>query len=465
MRGIFAVSYSRWFVNGAKQLQRFLALPIDGEAFLLQRDGVNILVDSGQNKDKLANFLTNEVPDLKFIHIAVCTHADSDHANGFTSLLDKWHPQKAGEPAPIGEFWLPGAWATVVSDLLLRPSHVVTTVFNEMNSLSGPVSTMLKQSEDHSRESDFESAIETVLERHAVLRDRPNEIRIKDSFALEDKFEYARNQSKSKSEPQWMKDLRNRAENIIDSDVEGGQNFRTLKHEFSSHTEHDDLEDSEIRRYWVGLIDAADKIRDIAKSAFKHRVKVRWFDYEEFTREHLARGGIPGLLKPVNAVELSCAPLDPPPSSDVMLSYMLRLSLSNRQSLSFYSPENCYRPGVLFCGDSPMGYGIGCKRPFKIPRRNKTQSVIATAPHHGLESAAGAYEHIRGQVAPGGVFWVRNGGTDRFSPGESFRGIPSQYRICTWCPYKHPEKKAAEIVQLYSGWSCSFKRKGYQCDC
>ncbi len=120
-------------------MQKFFALPTSGDAFLLQRNDVNILVDSGWKKDNLAQLLTTHVPDLKFVHIAVCTHADGDHAGGFTTLLDNWHPVGEGRCAPIGQFWLPGAWAGVVPGLMLRAREFVDKLINEMEDLSGQI--------------------------------------------------------------------------------------------------------------------------------------------------------------------------------------------------------------------------------------------------------------------------------------------------------------------------------------
>ena len=68
---------------------RFIALPTHGESFLLQKNGSNILVDSGYPRDKLSNMLDDIVPNVDHIHAAVCTHADSDHASGFKPSTKK----------------------------------------------------------------------------------------------------------------------------------------------------------------------------------------------------------------------------------------------------------------------------------------------------------------------------------------------------------------------------------------
>ena len=446
-------------------MQRLVALPIKGDAFLLQRDGFNILVDGGLNKNALPQFLASDMPKLKFIHIAVCTHSDSDHANGFTELLDKWRPQKEGEPAPIGEFWLPGSWSAVVSDLMLEPSKFASQVFREMTSLFDLTIKSRSAYVDQNTDDDFDPVIDATLENLNLDLYRRREIEMNEYFDKSENLRQVRRPFRGALESLGMQRLRNRSHEIVDNEDEGNGEMQSIRNRISSIAEQGSRMETAVAEYWLDLIDAAQTIRSIALSAIKHKVKIRWFDYEEFIDRRRASGGIAGVLTPVNAVELRKGSLILQPPSGVMLSYMLRLTLSNRQCLSFYSRGHCCQPGVLFCGDSPMGYGSGHSIPFKFFRQGTVQSIIATAPHHGLESAKVAYENIHRQVDPLGIFWVRSGGTKRYPIGDSYRSISSHCRICTWCPHKHPKMKAAEIIQVHSSWNYSYKRIGYVCNC
>jgi len=90
-------------------------LPSSGESFLLETEHNGaprvVLVDAGR-----ANFLREAIETKKpgntveRIDIAICTHADKDHAGGFPNFIKSWYG-KSGKT--IGEIWLPAAWAIV----------------------------------------------------------------------------------------------------------------------------------------------------------------------------------------------------------------------------------------------------------------------------------------------------------------------------------------------------------------
>jgi hypothetical protein len=72
-----------------------------GDSFLIENEGENYLIDSGGNQKLILNLIPTK------IHLAICTHNDSDHCNGFIGILkSKKHS--------IDEIWLPGIWATVI---------------------------------------------------------------------------------------------------------------------------------------------------------------------------------------------------------------------------------------------------------------------------------------------------------------------------------------------------------------
>jgi hypothetical protein len=105
-------------------MDRFVALPVKGDAFLYQRRGVSILVDGGYRATTLARQLRNFVPN-KRLDVVVCTHADKDHAGGFTSLLDDWNGQ-------VGEFWLPGRWADLIPVLTTNAGALVDSMIDQL---------------------------------------------------------------------------------------------------------------------------------------------------------------------------------------------------------------------------------------------------------------------------------------------------------------------------------------------
>lgn len=105
-------------------MEQFVALPVSGDAFLLRRSGKVILVDGGKSSVLLARELAKY--DVRHLDIVVCTHADYDHAGGLVDLLDR-------SAITVGEFWLPGAWAESLPELLTSPATVVDELIRTLD--------------------------------------------------------------------------------------------------------------------------------------------------------------------------------------------------------------------------------------------------------------------------------------------------------------------------------------------
>lgn len=83
---------------------RFTALTIkEGDAFLLEDNGWNCLFDSGVD-DKIVDLL--KYKGINKLDLAICSHNDEDHAQGFIELLESGFI--------IDEIWLPGLWASIL---------------------------------------------------------------------------------------------------------------------------------------------------------------------------------------------------------------------------------------------------------------------------------------------------------------------------------------------------------------
>ena len=99
---------------------RFTALEIgSGDAFLLEEfdNEWKCLYDAGGNQKTIVSLLTKK--HITKINLAICSHSDKDHANGFIGLLQS--------NINIDEIWLPGTWASVlkyVKDKGIGPDEV-----------------------------------------------------------------------------------------------------------------------------------------------------------------------------------------------------------------------------------------------------------------------------------------------------------------------------------------------------
>ena len=85
----------------------FSALEVgQGDAFLLEKDGWKCLFDSGGSKSGLESLLKNK--RINHLNLAVCSHNDSDHINGFLGILD------TNSKITVDEIWLPGLFGSII---------------------------------------------------------------------------------------------------------------------------------------------------------------------------------------------------------------------------------------------------------------------------------------------------------------------------------------------------------------
>lgn len=405
-------------------MDRLLALPTSGESFLLQRGGKNILVDGGYGCKKLADSLGSPAVAVRHLDIVVCTHADMDHAGGLVELLDK-------SAITVGEFWLPGEWGDVLPGLLQAPRVVMTGLLDELDDEPGWAEELGRhQGEDGDKDAD-EALVHGRLTTER--RERGGNQRRQGVLRSPERKE-------SREGLAW---LRRQVSNVLVDDAEqnkaAAQAFERARRKVQRQ-----INNGQVRQPWGTLflhaIKTAKRIHDIAAQAMRHNVNVRWFDFQSFIDHRQASGGEPGLLVPLNAVEL----VEPPPANTFM-QFLTRLTPVNEQSLVFLSREDddplCRTIDVVFTADSPLGDGFEYAKSF-LPQSEPDRWAIATAPHHGSDNNRIAYDHLN-QMIPV-LLWVRSGGLESH-PGEKFRHLPMWQRACTHCPHHAYQRSLVEI--------------------
>lgn len=411
-------------------MDKLVALPISGDSFLLRRRNRNILVDGGHSSRALIGALSAPSVAVLHLHVVVCTHADKDHAGGLTDLLDE-------SSVRVDEFWLPGAWSDSLPELLQSPQQVIDTLVAELEGLF-PVEEGDLDQDDEDR---FESRVNALIaeERRTNQRDRQGNVFRADPKRQDDAAGLA-----------WLKKQVASLELDAANDAASARAFsrgrRLVRYRASKM-----MLDRKWVAFWVSLIDTAERIRKIAVQAIRHNVRVRWFDFGEFSKTRQASGGQPGLLVPLNAVEL----LEPPPQFIGGVSYSVRLTPVNEECLVFMSPPTGDWPelGVVFTGDSPLGDGPAYAKTWLDVNQKTWLCVVATAPHHGSESNSMAYSHLQKMARV--MLWLRSGGSSKH-PGPTFRSLPSEMRACTHCPHKMLKRDVAEVQlssRLVSGLS------------
>jgi hypothetical protein len=405
-------------------MDRLLALPTSGESFLLQRGGKNILVDGGYGYRKLADTLASPAVAVQHLDIVVCTHADMDHAGGLVGLLDM-------SAITVGEFWLPGEWGDVLPGLLQDPRGAMNGLLDELDGEPD----WAKELGRHQGEDRGEDADEALA--HGRLATERLE------RGVNQRREGVRASPERKERREGLAWLTRQVSDVL---VDDAKQTKAAARAFENATRRvqRQINNGQVREAWGTLflhaIKTAKRIRDIAKQAIRHDVNVRWFDFQSFIKHRQADGGEPGLLVPLNAVEL----VEPPPSS-TFLRFLTRLTPVNEQSLVFLSRE-ADGPlrrtiDVVFTADSPLGLGIDYVKSF-LPKSEPGRCAIATAPHHGSDNNRMAYNHLN-QMVPV-LLWVRSGGLQSH-PGQEFRHLPVCQRACTRCPHHAYQPSLVEI--------------------
>lgn len=458
-------------------MSELMALAVHGDAFVYRGSKGTVLVDGGGSSAALGKQLATSLPAVNHLDIVVCTHADLDHANGLKSILTHWR-RATGGSATIGEFWLPGRWMDVAKRGLDDPNELMSELIKELDEgrLDHARALMWADGEDDpgsslDEDEGNETRVPTLSDVIDALRDAGSTIQIAAVSAPNSEDEQTttvivqidadprpapepiddNEQPEDYAEPfepEWLGELRKRLANVPD-DGKAAVAFENARRRVDYRTAR--YQHMVVRglprkvgtsrptaRYCLALIDAAEAIVKIARHAISHDVPIRWFDQDLYVEKGRAGGGRPGLLLPMNSVELRAVPTAVAPSV-----VFLTLSKANRESLAFYAPADVGCRGVVFCADSRLGSGFGGVTPFQAYRSMVTSAQIGTAPHHAAESAASAYA-----FAPrfGIVDWVcaANG---RTFPGTTFRKISKSHRCCTGCR-RLPKVIAAVTIDL-----------------
>ncbi|MDD1017264.1 MBL fold metallo-hydrolase [Pseudomonas rubra] len=407
-----------------------VALPVGGDAFLLNRSGHQILVDGGSGSARLLYQLANF--DIDHLDIVVCTHADMDHAGGLVDFLDN-------SRVTVGEFWLPGSWAESLPDLITDPGSVVDDLIETLDNWEA--------------EKTWNMDVDRLNEHlHEAVSNQRRKYR--ESVSSRDTFipHYSERKENVGLPQEWFGD-----------GYRGELTWREAHQAFNRGRHHiwtmyiSGGVPREAAVFWVGLIDTAERIRKIALQAHRHNALVRWFDFGEFAKTGIAFGGEKNVLIPLNSVELVSPP--PPPLG---LTYLYRLTPVNEECLVFVSPPSSGQSSqpisIVFTGDSPLGDGINYAESWLEWPAGVPNTVIATAPHHGSEHNSAAYRHLLNKADV--LLWVRSGGNS-LHPGGTYRSISNQRRLCTHCPHIRLPRQTAMVTIGGNG----LRTHGHLCSC
>ena len=397
-------------------MPRFIAIPVgQGDAFYLERKGFSLLVDGGRSRSALPSMF-QVATKTDGVNVVVCTHNDADHANGILGFLE-------GD-LRCDELWLPGRWLGALPDVL----SPFVEVFRELAAdIAGTgISSNMETTQPGL------SPIEAYAERiHDRLTDAPateEELSIAENGWPESYLQILEQAEPWEVPPRWLWPW-------------GYEDWLLWLYDY-----YRGLAPTGVQLLW-SAINAAGRIRAIATKAFHRGIPVRWFEFDTATPS----GGRPE-LQPINAREIARVR----PRVGPLLA-RLALTVSNKESLVFYSPGTEDHPGVLFTADSDLA---GVSLPSRL------DGAIVTAPHHGSEANADAYRTVTAaSSSPTSITWVRSDGRYRHRPGSTYLGLASQ-RLCTICRRAGGSSTTKQTVRLYSrGGVWTRHRKTRVCSC
>lgn len=377
---------------------KFTALEVgSGDAFLLENGEEKILFDSGGSKTKIVSLL--KAKGIKRINLAVCSHNDKDHSNGFLGLLNS--------SIHIDEIWLPGTWASIIHSMVIFMKsdywYCVKGCF--WIDLFKEYSCHFEFEED-AHKANYNELLSTKEEiSNEQLKEELSFI----INMLEDGcWEYCRHcENKEQVLHRYSKCRK------------GTCLYPTCK-EFRIII---NIEYPHVGISFKNLMIQLDTIIRIAEAALKNNVNIRWFEpIDACTNRRVCKNII--LL---NARTLATAKRI---NNLHMLALAMYLTMENKYSLAMeYLHDG--NPVVRFSADSDST----CQS--NTPYNN---NIIITAPHHGSDANASVYGGIKGND----IIWVRSDSKSRKRPCADFKSQINKY--CLAC---YTQKIKSEISFEY----------------
>lgn len=393
-----------------------------GDAFLLEKEQNGekwvCLFDSGGSKSRIKSLL-NKHGGIKIINLAICSHNDNDHANGFIGLLELKRKK-------IKEIWLPGIWASIlqyIKDEIKKDEQI--DLFHKL------FDDLVKKEEDV-------NDLEKLLDNYFKGRELDS---------LYDKEAEAIDYKTFNNELSFFSGL-------MDSEghVHAERIYDSCLFKYSGHCMHcNNLKQCKPQLHNIKI--KLDRIIEIAILAYKRECTIRWFEPQEGS-------AINEIKKDYGFVSLNSTQLGVRKLKD-FLCFLQAISLTeeNKYSLAF---EYCLKdkdkdedededngiPIVRFSADS------NCTCQSSDPYVN---NIIVTAPHHGSAANANVYSRINGN----NIIWVRSDRKKSDRPCDAFKKMKNRYCLACYNLYFVKEIRF-EYDYLKQQWNYI---GGHKCDC
>lgn len=415
-------------------LMRFLALPVkEGDAFYLQRGDFHILVDGGRGDD-VVRLLRQHCPEVTKLNIVACTHNDSDHTEGIICLLKD-------QRFRIDQLILPATWLDVVEIFKGKELLCLDEIRDQLWKIL---------CDQKCRYFDVRTLVHEVVSTFGKNRE---------NFCNVD---YENDDSDDLNEPDDSQSCV--AVDYIDNELffikEGLEYISGNTHHFNEDFAGCDIVRSQIYqkllckilKYARNIFEIIDLVNSRRRAGERIQIKyLRRIDNCTIDDENADKN-----LVPVNA---KVAKIGKGISVEYAL-YTLCLTIENRMSLAFWSPETDECPGVLFCGDGS----------FRLNGKQPQRQIICTTPHHGSKSDLNVkmYQEVN-TWAKKEVIWVRSDSVGRRVHENKYRPclayIKQENRFCTRCNTTNSsyQEQVVEFLSEETNWVVP--GKNIPCDC
>jgi hypothetical protein len=421
----------------------FLAEPVrKGDSFVLWRNGHVVAVDGGVGNQDHSH--VEEMTSGHCVDVLICTHADDDHISGAINIL-----------CTLGarELWVPADWASLVKTIHAGSVPVVERLRKDLASLlrrhgdQAPLDFL--EADDMLAVLEPFFPLDTNGSRGKSEGDDKHESTREPTFAAVAKAQLPRD-LRNALEPDTPRAAKDSSALPLELDVlltRLGYGPTPGAHTFVDVAREDAwLIDGRESAVVKAAVKAIHRIVLILWLARARNARVRMFAYDPMG---LARSNTPirdGLL-PINCTETKTIP--PRRATLLELTY---LNVVNKRSLVFAAPPDDLCPGVLFCGDSDLGFLDS------YSKYSPWAGLIITAPHHGSASNGAAYERIERVLVHKPFQWVRSDEAQDKRPCKEFLERP---HVCTRC-----KRNDAELVRFDAGKrACWTQTEGHPCVC
>ena len=410
---------------------KFTALEIgSGDAFLLEDGDRKILFDAGGSQDLIVRLLKKK--KIKKIDLAICSHNDKDHSNGFLGLLKS--------DIAIDEIWLPANWASILHSIKHDPY-----CFMELFCHFGYFNR--KYHELEGRE------IKLYSEEYVPVDSFQEELTF---FENEDLEYYCAMME------EYYKDHQYRGEAEEWEMIKN--NYYRNKKQFPRHINDESCRFNDgtpdfckkncAHKQWcwryheytaTDILINLEKIIEIARAAHKKSPKIKWFEPIKSCCQNKVDYGFVALnsIKSHRIKEIDHHPL-----AFLCALYTITLTKENEYSLVFEFHKSDI-PVVRFSADSDST--CQSKKPY-------CDNIIVTAPHHGSEANKGVY----GAIDNDNVIWVRSDRKISTRPCKEYKTRKERY--CLACKHRKPSRKEIcfEYDESKKQWICN---SGERCVC